>query len=131
MASENQQRAKLGLRMIPPTWCLYSAEFGEENWKSVPPGAGGDKKSHRDKSGKLLWEEDYYFSGKTFVTEKGRNWEMLTVHYDFGSDSFTVNYMGQDPATAELVAKLGPASSVSEKLLTADNILKKWGKSRL
>jgi hypothetical protein len=65
------------------------------------------------------------------VTAKGQNWEMLTVHYDFGPGSFTVNYVGQDPATAEMAAKLSPASSESEKLLTADNILKKWGKSRL
>ena len=95
------------------------------------PRAQADKKVHRDKSGKPDWEQDYYFSGKTFVTAKGQDWEMLAVHYDFGFGSFTVNYVGQDPATAAMVAKLSPATSASEKLLTADNILKKWGKSRL
>lgn len=131
MASENEQRVNLGLRVIAPTWCLYRAEFGEEDWKTTSSGASIDKKVHRDKSGKLLWQEDYYFSGKTFVTAKGQDWEMLVVHYDYGSGSFTVNYIGQDPAVAGIVAKLIPTSSASEKLLAADNILKKWGKSRL
>jgi hypothetical protein len=124
---ENQERARLGLRLVSTNWCPYRAEFGEEDWKLASSDSWLAKKVHRNPSGKLAWEEDYYFSRRTFVTPKGQSWEMLTVHYDYDSGAITVSYIGPDPTVTTLLDRLGPGSTMKEKLLAVDQILKGWG----
>lgn len=124
-AHENQERVRIGLRQLKPDWFLYSAEFDEENWK-ITPSDRIAKKLHRDKTSKLVWEEDYYYSGQKFVTEKGQDWELIAVHYDYNSGTLAIHYIGQDSAISEMLDKLDSTSAVNEKLLIADQILKKW-----
>jgi hypothetical protein len=131
MSYENATRAKLGLRVIQPSWYLYSVEFDEENWKIVSTGYQA-KKLHRDPSGKLLWEQDYYYSGRTFVDFKGgEEWEMLAVDYNYNTRSLAVDYVGQDPPVESLIDKLTPGSTIKEKFSVADQVLKKWSLTRL
>ena|SRR2546429_7656519 len=129
--AENQKREKLGLRQVKTIWYLYRTEFGAEDWKLKESDNWGSKRIQRDSSGKLLWEEDYYYSGKTFMTDKGQDWEMLTVHFDYGSGAFAVSYVGQDTTMAALLNKVAAHSTATEKLAVADEILKKWGMTRL
>ena len=133
MAAENVTRASIGLREIQITWHLYSVEFNEENWKVVPADAV-DKKLHRDGSGKIIWEEDYYYSGRTFIDFKGGQVdEQLTIHYDYTSSTLYIDYVGEDPAIETLVAPMRPGSAMPRKSMfsAADTVLKKWGLSRL
>ena len=131
MPSENQQREKIGLRLISPTWNLYRVAFSEEDWKASQ---AGDivKKVHRDSIGKVVWEEDYYYTGRSFFTEKGQSWEFLAVYYDYTNAFLDVKYVGQDRSITEaldtLRTKLAP---MQEKLSVADQILEKWGIRRL
>jgi hypothetical protein len=131
--AENQQRSILGVRTVKTNWYFYSAEFGEENWKIISSDGWQSKKIHRDANGKLIWEEDYYYTGKTFFTFKGQEvWESLNIHYDYGAVAFEINYSGQDTGILDAVKKLEePPTTTQEKLSTADEILKRWGMSRL
>jgi len=129
--AENQQRETMALRLVKPTWHLYRVEFGAEDYKENLQG-NLIKRVQRDPKGALAWEEDYYFSGKTFTTFKGQVIsEQLTVHCDYGNAMLEVNYIGEDPTVVELLEKVKNTPSANEKLSIADQILKKWGTSRL
>lgn len=129
--AENQERARLGLRLLGTNWCLYRAEFGEEDWKVASSDGWIAKKIHRDSDGKLVWEEDYYYSGRTFVSPKGQDWEMLTVHYDYGSSAITASYIGPNPAITSLFDRHGSGATNAQKVLDIEQILKTWGIPRL
>jgi len=130
MISENQERSRLGLRLLKTNWIAYRVEDGEEDWKMTPSEDWLAKKTHRDSNGKLVWEEDYYYSRRTFTTEKGVNWEMLSVQYDYQKDAIAVFYVGRDSAVESLVDRIGIAVP-SDKLKLVDDIVKRWGISRL
>lgn len=129
--AENQQREKVGLRTVKPTWHLYRVEFGAEDWKVKQNGSLA-KRIQRDSKGNPLWEEDYYQSGKTYTTENGgRDWESITVHYDYGSGTLEVHYIGEDPAIHAAFDDLkSKASTPAKKLSVVDDTLKAWGLSR-
>jgi len=134
MEVENHKRVELGLRVIrPPDWYLYSVEFDEENWKKTSAGDYEAKKLHRDPDGRLVWEEDYYYSGRSYIEPNNgvRVWEMLTINYDYTSSSLAVEYGDDDPTIQSLIDKLSAGSTMKEKLSIADQILTKWGLSRL
>src|SRR4051794_17744355 len=91
--AENAERTRVGLRLVQSTWYLYSTQFSEETWKIKEDGYEG-KRIHRDMENKAVWEEDYYYTGKTFLfpPKNMTDWEMLTIHYDYPSKVFTVTY---------------------------------------
>jgi hypothetical protein len=130
-SSENVRRVSLGLRPVGTNWFFYNAEFGEENWKLTPNGYGA-KKIHRDSENNIQWEEDYYYSGRTFKTlpDNSTGWEMLTVHYDYTNSSLYLEYVGTDTAVEAIAASGTYAPIMSNKLVIADQILKRWGQSR-
>ena len=130
--SENTNRATLGLRQVGTNWCLYSSEFGEENWKIDPHGYEA-KKIHRDSESKIQWEEDYYYSGKTFHRnpDSPTTWEILTVHYDYTTKAVDIEYVGEDPTVSASFSRITPRSTNKEKFDVADEILGRWGSPRL
>jgi hypothetical protein len=130
--AENAQRATLGLRLVKTNWFLYNVEFGEENWKIDPAGYEA-KKIHRNANGTIVWEEDYYYSGRTFLfpPDKGTDWERVTVHYDYTKSLLTVSYVGLDPSVTRLFGDSGPIAQMTNNMSVADEILKKWGFPRL
>jgi hypothetical protein len=130
--AENQQREKVGLRTVKPTWHLYRVEFGAEDWK-VQQNGWLAKRIQRDSNGNPQWEEDYYQSGKTYKTENGgQDWESITVHYDYGPGTLEVHYIGENSAIrAAFDALKNKASTPAEKLSVVDDTLKAWGLSRV
>lgn len=128
---ENGRRAALGLQVVGTNWFLYSSEFGEENWKIDPKGYLA-KKIHRDSQNTIQWEEDHYYSGKSFRAnpDDPTEWEMLTLHYEYATGILDLRYVGQDVSIITLVTKSAAAPTLSDKLKIADEILKKWGMSR-
>jgi len=133
----NKVRARYGIRLIKPDWQFYRREFGAEDWKDRQ--GHGCKRVQRDEdSRRIVWEEDYYATGASFVTVNGvRAWEQLTIHFDYGEQKFYIGYIGVD-ATVKAVEKSlnlkdkGYAGkSNTDTLKVADTILKKWGKARL
>jgi len=128
---QNEKRQALSLRQIHSNWHLYRTEFGAEDWKLKPTDRYLAKRVQRDAAGNLKWEEDYYYSGATFITPKGQNWEMLTIHFDYTTQTVDLAYIGQDSAISDVIKKQNGANTeLEERLATADQILKKWGHSR-
>ncbi len=130
---QNQQREKVGLRTVMPTWHLYRVEFGAEDWKLQASDKWGAKRIQHDSKGNPQWEEDYYYSGKTYKTENGgQDWERITVHYDYGPGILDVHYIGENSAIRAAFESLkSKASSPTEKFLVVDETLKAWGMSRV
>ena len=129
--AENPQREKVGLLTVKPTWHLYRVQFRAEDWK-VKQNDFLAKRIQRDSKGNPLWEEDYYYSGKTYPTENGgQYWESITVHYDYGTGMLEVHYIGEDAAISEAFEDLkSKASTPAEKLSVVDATLTAWGLSR-
>ena len=129
--TENSERGKLSLRPIGPNWQLYRTEFGADDWKIVETGYLS-KRVQRDQSGKLQWEEDYYYSGKTFVSINGVKYgEMLTIHYDYPSALFDINYSGEDLVLRDKVKFKGDLLKSKEFFKATDDLLQSWHLSRL
>jgi len=131
--AENKQRAIVGLRLVKTNWFLYSTQFNEESWKINSADEYEAKKIHRDPNGTVIWEEDYYYSGRTFLfpPDKGTDWENVTVNYDYTKHLLTVSYVGVDPSITRLFGGSGPIIQMTNNMSIADEILKKWGISKL
>ena len=128
---ENKTRSELNLRLIKPDWVFYREEFGAQDWKYGEPGFTA-KRVQRDSKGGLVWEEDYYYSGKKFEIDEGTTWEMLVLRFDYKSQVVEFNYIGTDQAIVEAIANLNKSGGTNaEKASAADAILKRWGLSRL
>jgi hypothetical protein len=130
LVPENDKRREIGLRLIGPGWKLYSAQFDEENWEAANNGSTA-KKLNRNTNGTIVWEEDYYYSGRNFFTRKGENWEFLAIHYDYQRTLLEVKYVGPDTNIVSALQSLGSGAAFAQKVGIADSILKKWGMSRL
>ena len=148
--NDNQQtnatRARAGIRPIKKEWTFYGREFLAENWKD---GTNLCKMVQRDRSGALVFEEDYYYSGATFLNSKGdTDWEFLSTHYEYGSNRVSLGYVGTNAAISALFKNLtltpiglkdqsGQQASAhtgtnnQETLDVADKALAIWGKTRL
>jgi len=52
----------------------------------------------------VLWEQDYYYSGASYTTSKGIDWEFLAVNYGLQYHSEpALGYVGTNAAIAALV----------------------------
>jgi hypothetical protein len=132
MKTENLERSRLGLRQIHENWFQYRTEFGAEDWKIAASDRWLAKKIQRDTAtGKPLWEEDYYYTGRAFVTPEGQQWEEFTVHYDYGPHKLVVSYVGPDVATTSAVERANSLPTLAEKLSAVERVLEKWGIPRL
>jgi hypothetical protein len=132
MKTEDLERSRLGLRQIHADWFQYRTEFGAEDWKLRSSDRWLAKKIQRDTAtGKPLWEEDYYYTGRTFATPEGQQWEEITVHYEYGSRKLLVSYVGQDTATTSAVERANSLPTLNEKLSAVERALEKWGIPRL
>ena len=89
---QNDIRRTKGLPLVMPEWKVYHSLRSETQWKSEyafdgTPGHAGKKVFYLN--GAITGEEDYYYSGKTFVPsydpEAGTMSEMLTIHYDYAN----------------------------------------------
>jgi hypothetical protein len=141
----NEIRSKIGIRPIKKQWVFYGREFQADKWKD---GTNLCKMVQRDRSGALLWEQDYYYSGASFPTTKGTEWEFLSVNYDYIAKQASLDYVGTNVAIAILfrnltLAPFGPrdqsgqhtqshvGSNDHETFAVADEVLATWSKPRL
>ena len=130
--NENTNRSIAGLRLVQTNWFLYRAEFGNEDWKISPAGYLA-KRIHRDSENKIQWEEDYYYTGKTFRRnpDSPTDWEMLTIHYDYITKALDIEYVGDDAAVLALLSRITSSSTDKDKFSVADEILHGWEMQRL
>jgi len=139
----NAVRKQLGLREINDTWKFYyrKRKFPVDIWKE---GAYECKTIvyWDDTYENIRWEDDYYYTGKTFLIdpalpEEGTTWEMFTIHYDYDDGVFRINYVGINSEILITLEKLNLSTvgyhseSNTETLKIADQILDLLGFSRL
>jgi len=141
----NQARAQLGIRQIQTNWSFYGREFQAERWKD---GTNVCKVVQRGKTGALLWEQDFYYSGVSYGTAKGLEWEFFSVNYDYAAKQASVDYVGTNAAIVGLLQnlKLAPFGSTDqvgqrtqshigsddqETFAVADKVLAMWNRTRL
>lgn len=127
---DNVLREKIGLRTVKPEWHFHGEQFGERDWK-LPNSDRQAKRVHR-KDDTIVWEEDYYYTDKTFRTHDGTAWEFLTLHYDYRGDRISIHCV---TTNAMLKALAEPytfgTTNIHEAIRTAEDILSQWGLSRL
>ena len=123
----NRDRMKRLLPVIAENWvnCNKHNNSKEAAWNTGMTDNSG-KPVHSGKkvwyaSGSLEWEEDYYYSGRTFTTIDGTSSEFVTIHYSYThSDSpWTCYYIHGDAPIDEL------------SLSAAEELLRSWGLHRL
>ena len=141
----NQARVQLGIRPIKSDWAFYGREFQAEKWQA---GTNLCKVVQRDNRGTLLWEQDYYYSGLSYATSKGTDWEFLAVNYDYSTKRASLDYIGTNATISVLLQNLTPApfgpkdqfgqrnvshagNSNQEAFSVADKVLAMWNQTRL
>lgn len=134
----NQVREKIGIRRIKDNWTFYGRQFSTEKWSNNSKNLCKIVMRAQD-GNEVLWEEDYYYSGATYVDPNngGTVWEFLTIHYDYCAERFYIGYTGINPAIMSLLKKLentshGLMGETNEStIFAADSVLEKWGLKRL
>ena len=126
-AGHNNVRKEKKLPIVKPDWKVYQSLRTETSWSSPyscdgTPGHAG-KKVFCVK-GAVLQEEDYYYSGKTFVPswdpDASKVSEMVTIHYDYAKTN--------SPWTCSHVTSNGLTHL---SLAEAEDVLRSWGLERL
>ena len=118
------------MQAVQPTWFFYRSQFGAEDWKVIESGSIA-KTIQRDEKGNLLWEEDYYYSGKTYTDANGgRGWEHIAVRYDYVSKKIKIRYDGIAPGLRDKFPIWDMKTTNERKLEKLDETLKEWGLSR-
>lgn len=124
----NQKRQELGIRLIKPTWVLGHAEFGAEDWFLNTNRSSYGKRVQRDSKGQLIWEEDYYHSGKTYHTFDGTGWERVVIHYDYRNGLYFLHYLGTNNVFSKIAEPLCEGSHDRSAIENAASaILNPWG----
>ncbi len=87
IGATNAVRFKLGIRLVKDSWTFLYRQFGEEVWEDGSSHLC--KKVKRDGQGRIAWEFDNYYSGKTYFHPDPDSslpgQEQLIVHYQYGS----------------------------------------------
>lgn len=128
--SANPLRSRVGLRQIGQTWICFRSNHGKDEWLINPNDRSADKCVQYDLQGKLLWENDSYFSGHSIWIDGQTVQEQILIHYDYIRKNVEIWYIGNDPTVDGLVDTSSGALNV-DVFAAADKILKFWGTSRL
>ena len=130
--SFNDDRRQRNLPIIPADWVTGNVWSSETLWKSKNRDSTGGTSAHTGKkvaysNGKRTWEEDYYYSGRTFDgsiidPDSGTVLETMTVHYDYTAP--------EHPWSCYVVSdRHGGLNRIP--LQDAERILESWGLTRL
>ena len=133
IALNNKNRKKIGIREIKNHWYFYGRDFNAETWKPNNKSDYLCKKVQFLQGKKIKWEEDYYYTGKTFKTIDGTSWEKLTIGYDYPpKNRIYLYYTGRNSKFEKLVEPFNEGTSnFKEAFRIADTVLKSFGMSRL
>lgn len=128
---ENARRERIGLRTVKPSWHFeVDSSPVEQRWKFTKDGRFA-KTVHRDR-GKIKWEWDHYSTDNLVTRGPGLFRESLSLQYDYAQKSVKLRVCTTD---VEIQALLEPyldgTLNVAEAMGVADQILAKWGMSRL
>jgi len=146
----NRVRGERDLRPIAADWEYLGRNFRKEIWADA---AGKNcKEVQRDVDGQaILWEQDQYYSGSSYLDVDGSMIEeCLAIYYDYELSQFAIAYVGQDAAIRALERQLqfdGPpvhprtpggqggsggsrGAYNEETLRIADQILSQWNVPR-
>lgn len=132
LTSTNQIRQQIGIRTIKSTWFFYGQRFHADDWKLNQSGPLCKRVQYDEKDRNMLWEEDYYYSGKKFSHLDGIAWERIVIHYDYIKKVFYVHYSGTNSTIKEKFSSYRDGiSDINNIADTIDSILKNWDLSRL
>jgi hypothetical protein len=126
---DNAKRKRVGISEIETNWFLYRREFGAEDWKETSESKFPRKRIQRDKENILHWEEDYYYSGRTYITENGGiSHESITMHYDYRTLQMSIHYIGPDAVLRNEFSQANlPQADEQKRLLLLNSTLSTWG----
>jgi hypothetical protein len=125
---DNVARKEIGLRQIQQNWKFSRDQYGSVDWK-VPDSHDGGKRVHRGENGAedILWEEDYYYSGRKFKHFKGTIDEKLTVHYEYPTRTISLSYWGTNETYKALVKPFeGGSTKLQEAYAVVQQITSEW-----
>lgn len=134
VAKTNEIRKQLGIREIKNEWEFYVHQFGFDKWRDNYECKVVKLNEELDR---ILWEQDYYYTGVTWTDYEGTHWEFLTITYEYTSKLFSIYYIGQQTKLNSLQEGLerieyGFKSDTNEDTLKiADEMLKELGLTRL
>jgi hypothetical protein len=127
------ERAKAGLRLVKSDWRRDRLESDNVRWGySSKVGPAAAKLAQFDAS-KLLWEEDYYYSGRTHPSADGESTssEQLTINYDYVTGKYAVRIITDNAALeAKITDDVEKGTTQAEAFAVADTILSVWGLTR-
>lgn len=107
---DNSYRESLGIRKVNKEWFFYGDAFNAQVWKLDSSGYAC-KKVQRDGHDKIIWEEDYYYSGNTFPTFKAQISEFIVAHYDYANNKLTIDYLGTNKYIKDEIDKINNSSA--------------------
>lgn len=124
----NEVRLQKGIRPIHPEWFFYGRQFGAEDWTDSKEDRYSTKRVQHDESGNHIWEEDHFYSGRSFETVDGTSSEEIVIHYDYVKDIFLIYYIGTNAEYQATFLRLETAiSNHVEVDSVVDPILNSWG----
>ena len=129
----NELRRSRCLRLIKPDWFLYRVEFGSEDWKVSKSARNLCKRVQYDpKTRATQWEEDYYYSGRTYSDVDGTGWEHVVIHYEYRSGIYHLYYLGTNSSLATVAESLNLGTTNGQVMSRiADDLLQAMGLTRL
>lgn len=125
---ENERRRLEGLREIESSWYSYKIDSGEEVWKLDSNAPFELKRLFRSEPGKIVWEQDYYHTGrKFFINGSDQTWEFLAVYFDYNAGQMRVDYVGPNSAAKGLLKSHKGVGVSQEAYETAKRIAMEIG----
>jgi hypothetical protein len=93
-------RMEHGLRLVEPEWMLLHNDGIHVVWGYPQSKGAGHAKQVKMQHGVPSWEEDYYYTGRSFPSSDGdaTSFEQLTLHYDYGTKLCGIRLVTDDPA---------------------------------
>jgi hypothetical protein len=158
IAQTNEVRRKLGLREIKDNWTFEGRKLvkelrlretkddptftGVERWKDNK-GDGCKSIKYDDKYEEIVWEIDYYYSGRSFQkapNDDGPCKEFLALSYNYRTRHYSVFVASDDEEILSMVdewkdvpqsAEWNMEERNAETLRVIEKILRMWGVQRL
>lgn len=126
----NPLRRELGLIPIGDNWVLYKSNTNEEHWV-VRKGSPSGKTVFKDSSGKVIKEEDHYYSGVRFTDRHEYGSEFISAIYDYQTKQIALGYSGTNKTAEAVVSRFtmtvnGGSTDVAGAIAALKEVAASW-----